>query len=307
MAGAKLSILVITYNRPKDTLELLQTLQSQNEIDKYLGEILLLNNSSTESYIEVEEYINNTPELKVNYIRHAENLGVARGRNYLIPLAKFPILVTLDDDFLLPDQNSLKKIAHFFDRPEYQKKNTGAITFNVFYTENNQRQITAFPHKNVDKYQDKEWFFTYYFIGCANVIKREVFEKTGLYPEDFFYGMEEYDLSYRIIEAGYTLGYDNSVIGMHKESPLGRVPHNDKIAMLWYNKSKVAWRYLPNKYYYSTAIMWGLQYLLKTKMDLRGFFKTWRKVIGIPKVVIPQKIGNTAMEYLKSVEARLWY
>lgn len=302
-----ISILIITYNRPEVTLALLENLKCQNDFNRYVGEVLLLNNASNVSYSLIENFIANNPSFPINYIESDENLGVARGRNFLFRKARYSSLLILDDDMIFPEADAMEKFYKFWEKPQAIEHKTKLITFGVFYFENGERQKEALPHKRYEKYKDKDWFLTYYFAGGANLMRKEILDDVGFLPEDFFYGMEEYDLSYRIINAGYTLAYDDSVKVLHKESPHGRVPPREKLAMMWLNKSKVAWRYLPNRYFYSTAIMWSLQYLKKTKFDLPGFIKTWKKVFAIPGNTPTEKINKTAMSYLKKVEARLWY
>src|SRR5690606_29808521 len=127
--------------------------------------------------------------------------------------------LVLDDDVELAENNAIQKIATLFNRPEFVENNTAVITLDIYYHANRQRQVSAFPHKQLHQLEGKPWFLTYYFTGAAHCMRRELFDHTGLYPEDFFYGMEEYDLSYRVINAGYTLAYDSSVMVLHKESP----------------------------------------------------------------------------------------
>lgn len=302
-----ISIIIITYNRPEDTLALLENLKKQNHLQEHVGEILLLNNASTLPYSAVEQFLNEHTGLPVQYFNHDKNLGVAGGRNFLISKAKYPYLLVLDDDIIFPGYDAIEKLVKLPEQPCYQHPETAVITLNIFYFDSGKRQESALPHKKYRTYKDKDWFYTYYFTGAAHLMKRELFEKTGYYPEDFFYGMEEYDLSYRIIEAGYALAYDDSVKVLHKESSAGRLPPKEKLAMMWYNKCKVAWRYLPTKYYYSTALMWGLQFLRKTGFALPLFFKTLSRIQKIPGQTPTQKIGKKAMDYLRKVEARLWY
>lgn len=302
-----ISVLIITYNRPEDTLALLESLKAQEKLNNYAGEILLLNNASTVAYNKVEEFIEANPEMQIEYIPSKENLGVAKGRNFLIQKAKCPYLLVVDDDIEFPDTNALQVLSQLFSKKQYVENNTAVITLDIFYYENKERQRSAFPHKKYDKYVGKNWFLTSTFSGGANIIKKEVFEEVGYFPEDFFYGMEEYDLSYRIIGAGYTLAYDNSVKVYHKESPLGRVPTKEKLAMMWYNKSVVAWKYLPNRYFYSTALMWTFEYLRKTKFDVVGAIRNLKKIRKIPKLEPKNKINQAALNFLKTVEARLFY
>lgn len=304
---ATLSILIITYNRPDDLLALLKDIDQQEASQEYLKEVLILNNASTVSYKPVEDFINNHKNIPITYIPHNENLGVARGRNFLIDKATGKYILMIDDDMEFGSRDAIKTMAVLFEQPQYIENNTAIITLNTFYYSTRQRQDSAFPHKNLKEYGDKHWFLTYYFAGGAHIVKKEVFDKVGIYPVNFFYGMEEYDFSYRIIDAGYTLAFDDSVLLLHKESPTGRVPNKEKLSMMWVNKSKVAWRYLPKKYFYSTAFMWGLQYLKKTGFNLPGFFKSWLKIFKIPATETRNPISETSIQYLHKVQARLSY
>lgn len=302
-----ISILILTYNREEDTLALLENLKLQTDLTHYVGEILLLNNNSTTDYSSIRNFVAQNPDLPIKYIEHDKNLGVAGGRNFLIQKAQFPYLLVIDDDMVFPEQDAMKKLSQYFDNPNFTNENVAVITFDVYYFSNNQRQANALPHKKFDKLKTKKRFFTYYFSGGAHLIKKDVFEQTGLYPEDFFYGMEEYDLSYRIIDAGYKLAYDNSVKVLHKESPEGRVSNKEKLGLMLYNKSVVAWRYLPQRYFYSTIFMWGIHYLVKSKFDVKGFFKILKKIKTIRTSIPQQKLNQKSLDYLNKVEARLWY
>jgi len=303
----RISILIITYNRPADLLALLENLGAQTNIDSVLEEILILNNASTDPYDEVIDYVNTHPELKAKYILGDSNLGVARGRNKLIQIAKGKLLLSIDDDMVFTDRGDLQKFSMYFEDPFFKEANTGIITFRVIYYENNEVQVTAFPHKMYDKYKSKHRFLTYYFAGGAHLMKAEVMEKTGPYPTDFHYGMEEYDLAYRALDAGYTIGYDDGVTVAHKESPLGRAPNYRKLQMQWINKSKVAWRYLPYKYFVTTAASWGGQYLRMSKGHFGTFISSIWQILKIPFTEKRTKVSKKTMEQLKNVEARLKY
>lgn len=305
--AATISIIIITYNRPEDTLALLESIKAQANCCQYVGEILLLNNASTVSYSIIESFIDQNQDIPIKYTAHSKNLGVAGGRNFLIKKAQFPLLLVLDDDVIFESSDAFEKISSLFSKPQFLENNTAVITLNIFYFDTKERQRNALPHKYYEEFKDKDWFLTYYFTGAAHLMKKELFSKTGFYPEDFFYGMEEYDLSYRIIDAGYSLGYDNSVTIFHKESPGGRVPNKEKLAMMWYNKCVVAWRYLPGKYYYSTALMWLFEYLKQTKYNAPAALKNLIKITSIPKTTKTHKIAPKALDYLKKTKARLWY
>lgn len=301
-----ISIIIITYNRPDDMLALLQNITQLDDINELLEEVLIVNNASTSNYRGVKEYINATPSVPFKYINAVENLGVSKGRNYAIQQSSAPILMLLDDDAVLQNKDCLKQLVNVFENNNTEHPKA-IVSFKVLYYDTLEMQKNALPHKQFDKYKNKSFFETYYYAGGAHAIKRSVIKEIGLYAEDFFYGMEEYDLSYRVLEAGYSIIYTDKIIMLHKESPQGRVASKEKLQMMWINKTKVAWRYLPKKYFYSTALMWSLQYLRKSKFDLKGFCKTWKIIYNIPSYNVRQTISNKTIQYLKKLKARLWY
>jgi GT2 family glycosyltransferase len=301
-----LSFIIITYNRPADMLELLQNISQQDHAEELLEEVIVVNNASTDDYTEVKKFISSYPAFPFRYFDAPENLGVAKGRNFALEKGKAPIIIMLDDDAVLQNKDALAKLIKEFEINNTEKPKA-LVSFKVLYYDTLQMQVNALPHKRFTEYKDKSFFETYYYAGGAHAIKREVLEKIGQYPTDFFYGMEEYDLAYRILNAGYSIVYSDKIVMLHKESPLGRKPKKEKMQMMWLNKSKVAWRYLPKKYFYSTAFMWSLQYLKETGIHLPGFFNGWKKVFRIPAEEKRSPVSKSTLEYLKNVKARLWY
>jgi GT2 family glycosyltransferase len=287
-------------------LELLQNISSLDKASALLEEVIVVNNASTDDYTEVKNYINTTQPLPFRYFDAPENLGVAKGRNYALAKGKAPIIIMLDDDAVLQNKDCLENLVKEFDTNNTEKSKA-IVSFKILYYDNLQMQKNGLPHKRYEEYKDKSFFETYYYAGGAHAIKREVIEKIGGYPNDFFYGMEEYDLAYRILEADYSIVYSDKIVMLHKESPLGRKPKKEKLQMMWVNKSKVAWRYLPKKYFYSTAFMWSLQYLKETGFNFGGFFSGWKKIFKISSAEKRTPIKKSTMDYLRNVKARLWY
>lgn len=287
-------------------LELLQNISGLDAVNELLEEVIIVNNASTENYAAVKDFIQHNPQLPFRYFDAPENLGVARGRNYAMQKGSAPLMIMLDDDAVLQNRNCLTNLVQEFETNNTER-HKAIVSFKVLYYDTLAMQKNALPHKRFEEYKDKSFFETYFYAGGAHAVKREVMEKLGNYPEDFFYGMEEYDLSYRILEAGYSIVYSDKIVMLHKESPLGRKPKEEKLRMMWVNKSKVAYRYLPLKYYYSTAWMWSFQYLKETGFNLKGYFKGWKEIRAISKSERRIPIGKPALAYLKKVRARLWY
>jgi GT2 family glycosyltransferase len=299
----KIAIIIITYNRPADMLALAMNIDKLSSKKELLEEVIIVNNNSTESYDAVKSFIQENPSTPFKYIESKENLGVSRGRNFAIDQSKAPILVLIDDDAEFQDTDALKRI----NEAVIENPLAGILAMKILYFQNSQFQLNAFPHKSFEKRKHLQSFETYYFAGCGNIIVKEAFDIAGPFPTDFFYGMEEYDLSYRILDAGYTIKYIADIVLLHKESPEGRQTKSDKLRGMWVNKTKVAWRYLPMPCYFTTAIMWSIFFLLNSKFDLIGFIIGWLAIVTIPFKEKRNKVSKLSQEYLNKVEARILY
>ena len=299
----KIAIIIITYNRPADMLALAMNIEELRSKKELLEEVIIVNNNSTESYDEVKSFIQQNPSTPFKFIESKENLGVSRGRNFAIEQSKAPILVLIDDDAEFQDVDVLECINNSVN----ENPNAGILAMKILYFQNSQFQLNAFPHKSFEKRNHLQSFDTYYFAGCGNIIVKEAFDKAGPFPTDFFYGMEEYDLSYRVLDAGYTIKYIANIVLLHKESPEGRQTKSDKIRGMWVNKTKVAWRYLPMPSYFTTGIMWSMFFLLNSKFDFIGFINGLVAIVTIPFNEKRNKVSKLSQEYLNKVEARILY
>ena len=79
-------------------------------------------------------------------------------------------------------------------------------------------------HRGVDEvdrgqYEIKEE--TGFATGCAVLIKREVFEKIGLYDERYFLYLEDLDLSVRVKKAGFKIIFQPKAVVWHKNAQSG--------------------------------------------------------------------------------------
>lgn len=302
-----ISIVIITYNRPADLLELVKNICTLDH-KQLLHEVIIVNNNSTTDYDEAEKAMANCKDVQFNYLKLSENLGVSRGRNYAIQQSSSPILLFIDDDAVFQDRDALPHVHSMFaTQTESPERPVGIAAFKVLYYATHQMQQNAFPHKNFSQKRELHSFNTYYFSGCAHAIHRSVFDHVGYYPESFFYGMEEYDLSYRTLDAGFRIVYNDDVVVLHKESPQGRLPGKDKLRGMWVNKSIVAWKYLPKKYFRTTSLLWSFEYLQKTRFDIRGFMKGWKQVKHIPTQERRSPVSDATLQYLEAVDARLHY
>lgn len=292
----KTSIVIITYNRKNDLRECIDSILNQSYVP---DEIIIVDNNSTDG---TENYFKS--ELKnplVKYIRLDKNLGVAGGRNYGIKQASGDILVFIDDDSLIEPINAIEKIIKKFE----ENPEIGIIAFKIvnYHTKTIWRE--EFPH--IDKsLNPEEEFETTYFIGAGHAIRREVFKKCGLYPDDYFYGMEELDLSFRVIDKGFKIVYFPKVLVWHKKSPLGRVTDEKKWIYTYRNRLAISYKYLNSLFFLVSSFIWFFKILKESKsllVPIKGFFA----FLEYKKTLIKQPISSISVIKIKKLRGRLWF
>lgn len=214
----KVSIVVPSYNRKKDLLECLQSIQDNQYPN--LEVVVALNGCTDGS----EEAVKNSfPQFKM--ISAKEGLGSARATNFGIKHVSkdSDYLFLLDDDTVL-EKNAILELVNAIDG----KKEYGAATAKVLYFENPKivqwagcsvGLYTGINYMNsgpddgrFDKLVDTEGG-----IGGTGLIKMEAVKKIGFYyDETYYYYYEDPDYAMRIIRAGYKILYVPTSRILHK-------------------------------------------------------------------------------------------
>lgn len=293
------SFIVITYNRKDDLKETLNMLQAQNY---HPIEIIVVDNNSSDGTEKLFKTEFTDPS--VRYIRLLENKGVAGGRNAGLKEAKGEIIICIDDDALLMDNKATHKVVHRFS----QDNQLGVLAFKSvnYYTKEISRE--EFPHRDKSLNPDTE-FETSYFIGVGHAIKKEVYERVGLYPEDFFYAFEELDLSFRILDAGYKIIYFPSVKVLHKKSSEGRVPTSSVWIKMLENRMRTSIRNLPWRYVLGSSLIWTGYILFRTRGNVLIIWRAYRNLIQDLGNLFEERspIRPQTVRKLRELEGRLLY
>ena len=253
----KISIIVLTYKRDdalKNTLDRIQS--SMGSVTPY--ELILIdNNSDGVGRGELVAGFENSTYVNVGF-----NSGVTWGRMRGISNAQGDIAIFIDDDALLEvgDNFSQDIIDEFSSSPEL-----AVIAFRSFVGSSRYEDPKEFPHTNKAMDHDKP-FDTFRFIGVAHALRVSHFNEVGGYCDSFFYGMEEFDLSYRFIKKGYRIKYQPNYCVQHMKQDDGRLPAKNVIQRMYANKLSVAWMHLPIVYFLICAAAW----FVKTTKDARS-------------------------------------
>lgn len=298
------SFIILSYNRVQATKEALDNvLFFLSKPAGSLLEVIIINNNSSEDYTSLETYVDklNHENHTISYIRNNKNLGVAGGRNQAMKLAKYDIIVSLDDDAEFREKDMMQQSLDLFKK--YEKDQVKVLTFKVVEQADGSIDIAT---KRKANYNIPE-FYTSYFKGGCHAIIREVLKETGMYDVDGLYGAEEYDLSYKIIDHRYKIVHSSNVSILHKRVLSGRMPSDEVNAKLMLNKTILAYKFLPYRYFISHLILWSGFVLKRTKGNLSILFKTLKAIFHQTADMDRKVISKKAQSYILANGGRLTY
>lgn len=214
------SIVILNYNQTQVSCEFLDSAKSLT-YPNY--EIIMVDNASPDDPTEriTKEY----PE--VNFIRTSQNLGFSGGNNVGIRAAKGEYFFVVNNDTeVTPDL--IERLLEPFEADPL----VGIVSPKIrYFSEPTMIQYAGFKEINpitgrnstigqheIDNGQHDSPAFTPYAHGAAMMVKKEVVNKIGALPDEFFLYYEELDWSARARKAGYKIYYQPTALIYHKES-----------------------------------------------------------------------------------------
>lgn len=175
-----LSIIIVTYNKGKDVLACLKSLESQSTNDY---EVIVVDNGETEAYVDI------ITKLPLLYIQLKKNYGVTVGRNIGTLHSRSNLLFFGDDDCLI-DQNCNNNYITLFKANQNIVAARGIIRFKS-------DSIYNYLQGHYDRGNKTSPFFLDIEGNCA--IRKDALSSVGGWNENIW-GHEGLELSYRLAE-----------------------------------------------------------------------------------------------------------
>ena len=203
MENPLVSIIILTWNRRQYVLKAIDSVVKQSYRPL---EIILVDSASTDGTVQAvrESY----PEVRI--IRLHRNLGIVEGRNIALANCRGDIIFSLDNDaWIWPSTLSLC-VGRLL-----KEKELGIIACRII---------------EPGTEQDVEDGHTCFFFEGGFAIKKEVLDKVGYFPSDFFMQAEESDMALRVIDEGYYILLYSQAVVYHERASLSR---NEKLYMFY--------------------------------------------------------------------------
>ncbi|OIV36504.1 glycosyl transferase [Mangrovactinospora gilvigrisea] len=156
-------------------------------------------------------------------VRTETNLGCPGGRNVAMRRLRSPatpddavdVIVELDDDGLLPHAGVFRLVRERFAA----EPTLGVLAFRIA-DETGHTQRRHIPRLRATDPM-KAGPVTH-FLGGGHAFSVPMLEQIGDWPAEFFFGHEESDLSWRALDAGWTIRYEPDAVLQHPRTSPAR-------------------------------------------------------------------------------------
>jgi GT2 family glycosyltransferase len=253
-------------------------------------EIIVVDNDSSDDTLEM--LTSRYPSVVI--LRQPKNEGAIEGRNIGVRKATGDICIFIDDDAEFIDSRAVSKSVKYFLRDG----NLSCLSMQVI-DENDKIVRKLIPRRDRKKITDDSPGAMFAATGCA--IRRSAFMEVGGFWKDLtpYFGGEP-ELSYRLLDKGYSILQTPHILVRHFQTPLERAPSR----RMYYGTRNTPWLALRNLPWYSfislTILAWGYFFVTAVKnRQLPTFFKAvvasikhWPAVYRVRKPIGPQAIAT---------------
>lgn len=213
----KASIVILNWKgKYNDCLEAIESAIAQTYQDK---EIIFVDNGSHDDTLSLlkEKF----PDL--NYVELSDNLGVTGGRNRGAAASTGDLIFFLENDGAWATNNVVTEAINFFQIYPH---------LGILYTAVTGYE-TGIKDPTVDSYPriQEDILISSSFRGGAAVIRKNLFNKIGGYPDDYFRQCEEKYFSMFTYDLGYYIAYAPYLTMRHKGSDY----QGKNSVVSWYN------------------------------------------------------------------------
>jgi GT2 family glycosyltransferase len=264
----KVAIVILNWNGKKDTMECLKSLRKLNTKDYSLA-VIVVDNASTDGSIQDFKKVTGFDDFQV--IENNENIGFAAGNNVgikkaLNDSADFIVLLNNDtvvkedliDKFLEASEKHKRagiltpKIYFYpgyeFHKERYTKTEVGRVIWyagGVIDWDNVYASNYGVDDTDIGQYsKELEYEFA---TGACMFVKREVFEKAGMFDERYYLYLEDTEFSQRVKHAGWKIIFVPDAVLWHKVSQSSAIGGGLNDYFITRNRLLFGMRFAPSK------------------------------------------------------------
>lgn len=245
----ELSVIIVNYNVREFIEQCLTSVQAAMINLNEEGEIIVVDNNSTDGSIEFLQ----KKFTGVKYITNKENLGFAKACNQGIRISSGKYVLFLNPDTIVPGECFQTCFSFFVSHDEVGAVGVKMMNEKGRYLKESKR---GFPSPTASFFKlfglarlfPKSKLFARYYLGHLDanknhevdvvagafmMVPREILDKVGGFDESFFMYGEDIDLSYRIQKAGYKNYYLAETYIIHFKGKSSQQKNSDRTRIFY--------------------------------------------------------------------------
>jgi O-antigen biosynthesis protein len=187
------AVLVLFFNKLDQTKDCISSFLPSSQ------KIYVLNNGSADDqWLNLQSTFSERKQ--VVFYNAGKNLGACAGRNYLIKQTTEPWIFLVDNDVTVKQQTEWFEL---FNRFILKHPDAKLVSCNVFNIHENAytKQLRVVKVNNKVHIEAGNFDITNTFSACGTIVHRSIFDTYGLFDENMFVGMEEYEYTLRTMNA----------------------------------------------------------------------------------------------------------
>lgn len=238
----EIAVVVLTQaTRPRELADALASVRAQEGVDVQL--VLVVNGATPPAGDQGDRLV---------VLPH--NAGIPGGRNIGAAAADAELVMFLDDDAALLGPDVLAQVvARFRSEPQL-----GAMALRLVDEEGltQRRHVPRLGKRSAELSGPVT-----HFIGAACIVRSTSFQDIEGFDPKFFYAMEESDLSWRLLDAGWSIWYSADLKAFHPRTAPSR--HAGYVRLTARNRLWMAWRSLPAPLLGAYLLVWTVAAVLR--------------------------------------------
>lgn len=220
----KIAVIIVTYNSERHIYDCLKALFRYNDIGDSL-EVIVVDNCSRD-YDAMRRKIKETYGNMVRVVANTKNGGYGQGNNVGIKMATSPIIMVMNPDVRLCEHvfgmvwTAFERDSHLVMYGLTQRHKDGTLGRSVAWTSRVYPYI-AEPMRYLCGIFNIYWQRYMYICGACFFVRKNAFEKAGLFDENIFMFNEEEDIHGRLLkDKGARIYYDRHNSYWHLHPPV---------------------------------------------------------------------------------------
>jgi GT2 family glycosyltransferase len=199
-----------------------------------------------------------------------ENVGIPAARNIGAAAADARLIMFLDDDAELLDPGMLATVVDRFTA----NPRLGAMSLRLVDEEGRtqRRHVPRLGSRSAERSGPVT-----YFVGAACVVRAATFHGADGFDPRFFYAMEESDLAWRLLDAGWSIWYSADLKAFHPRTDPSRHPRYAVLTAR--NRFWMAWRSLPAPIMAGYLMVWTVAAITRGA-PMRDVFAGYREAMA---------------------------